>query len=75
MASIDRTDIIAPTLLDRAFAVFRQIVSAREETALETADAVRARRAFVQEMLDRNPNAFSSDLDVKSMMQHYPDSF
>lgn len=35
----------------------------------------RERRAFVQEMLDRNPDAFASDFDVQSMMQHFPSHF
>lgn len=33
------------------------------------------RRAFVQEMLDRNPDAFASDYDVQSMLQHFPGHF
>ncbi|WP_406646061.1 hypothetical protein QEZ52_18740 [Aliisedimentitalea scapharcae] len=33
----------------------------------------RHRRAFIQEMMNRNPDAFQSDLDVQSMMQSYPD--
>jgi hypothetical protein len=35
-------------------------------------DDARARLHFVLEMTARNPDAFSSDLDVHAMMQHYP---
>jgi hypothetical protein len=35
----------------------------------------RARREFVQDMLTRNPDAFTSDLDVQSMMLCYPDRY
>lgn len=38
-------------------------------------DDARARRDFVREMTTRNPDAFSSDLDVQAMMQHYPGHF
>lgn len=38
-------------------------------------DDARARRDFVREMTARNPDAFSSDLDVQAMMQHYPGQF
>jgi hypothetical protein len=47
----------------------------RRAAAPESSEDACARRAFVQEMLNRNPGAFSSDLDVQSMMQHYPESF
>ena len=38
-------------------------------------DDARARRDFVREMTARNPDAFSSDLDVQAMMLHYPGHF
>lgn len=41
------------------------------EDYIDTAE----RRAFVREMLDRNPDAFASDFDVQSMMQHFPNHF
>ena len=44
---------------------------ASSEDYVDTAE----RRAFVQEMLDRNPDAFASDFDVQSMMQHFPSHF
>ena len=47
----------------------------RQLAAPESPEDARARRAFVQEMLSRNPGAFSSELDVQFMMQHYPRSF
>lgn len=38
-------------------------------------EETRARRAFVTEMLDRNPEAFSSAEDVQAMMSCFPDRF
>lgn len=35
----------------------------------------RNRRAFVQDMMARNPDTFASDLEVQVMMQHYPAHF
>ncbi len=35
----------------------------------------RDRRAFVDEMLMRNPSAFSSEQDVANMMHHFPGRF
>lgn len=34
-----------------------------------------ARRDFIQDMISRNPDAFSSDLDVQNMMGLFPDRF
>jgi hypothetical protein len=38
-------------------------------------DDARARRAFLMEMLDRNPDAFASEQDVQSMMRLFTDQF
>ncbi|MDE4100057.1 hypothetical protein [Phaeobacter gallaeciensis] len=38
-------------------------------------DEARARREFIREIISRNPDAFSSDADVQSMMATYPDRF
>lgn len=38
-------------------------------------DDARARREFIWEMISRNPDAFSSDADVQSMMGMYPGRF
>jgi|JI6StandDraft_1071083.scaffolds.fasta_scaffold600822_2 hypothetical protein len=38
-------------------------------------DDTRVRRAFVCEMLDRNPSAFASEHDVQSMMRMFPEQF
>lgn len=38
---------------------------------LPARDDVRADRAMLVEMLDRDPDAFSSDLDVQFVMQHW----
>jgi hypothetical protein len=74
MTSIDLNYISFPerlsALVQRAFRRFDGRMAAPESP-----EDARARRAFVQEMLSRNPGAFSSELDVQSMMQHYPRSF
>ncbi|SLN62969.1 hypothetical protein PEL8287_03453 [Roseovarius litorisediminis] len=44
-------------------------------TSEETWEATRNRRQFIHEMLNRNPDAFRSDLDVQSMLQTYPGQF
>lgn len=44
---------------------------AREDRGAES----RARCAFVQETLARNPDAFASELDVQMMMQMFPGRF
>jgi hypothetical protein len=71
MTSIDLNYISFPVrlsaLVQRAFRRF----DGRME-APESPEDARARRAFVQEMLSCNPGAFSSELDVQSMRQHYP---
>ena len=41
------------------------------EDPIDTAE----RRAFVIEMLDRNSDAFASDFDVQTMLQHFPGRF
>ncbi|MDE4142610.1 hypothetical protein [Phaeobacter gallaeciensis] len=38
-------------------------------------DDARARREFIREIVFRNPDAFSSDADVQSMMAMYLDRF
>ncbi len=38
-------------------------------------DDARARREFIWEVLSRNPDAFSSDADVQSMMSMYPGKY
>ncbi len=44
-------------------------------TPMPDAEDARSRRAFVEEMLDRNALAFSSELDVQAMMHVYPARF
>ena len=74
MTAIDTDFVIAAApskgmvirLLRAAKALF-----ADSDDHIDTAE----RRAFVQEMLDRNPDAFSSEYDVQSMMQHFPSHF
>lgn len=47
----------------------------RRATAPDSPEDARNRRAFLQEMLSRNPEAFSSELDVQGLIQHYSGSF
>jgi hypothetical protein len=69
------TDHVAFT--DRTSALVQRLIlrPRRRVAAPEAPEDARARRAFVQEMLSRNPGAFSSELDVQFMMQHYAGSF
>ena len=53
------------------FGALRKGVRRRASCEEET----RARRSFVSEMLDRNPDAFSSAEDVQAMMGCFPDRF
>lgn len=74
MTAIDTDFIIgqtaSPGLIKRAFHAARDFFATGEDH-IDTSE----RRAFVQEMLHRNPDAFSSDYDVQSMMQHFPGHF
>lgn len=45
------------------------------EDAEDAVDAARNRRAFIDDMLTRAPDAFTSELDVQSMMHMYPGRF
>lgn len=48
----------------------------KDRPASETSpEAARTRREFVHEMLTRNPDAFTSELDVQNMMQQFPARF
>jgi hypothetical protein len=66
-----------PGILDRlVLPSWRRSDSRRRSITSETSpDDARARREFVQVMLTRNPDAFSSDLDVQTIMQLYPGRF
>lgn len=74
MTAIDTNFMIntaAPiSLIKRALHACRAFFATSDDH-IDTAE----RRAFVQEMLDWNPDAFSSDYDVQSMMQHFPGHF
>lgn len=74
MASIE---MIAPSFIDRAVAFclrFGQVLVARS-TASDTPEQARARRACMQDMLSRSPEAFASDFDVQSMFQYESGSY
>ena len=60
-------------LVLRPAALLRDL-AARLSAPVDAGD-VRARRDFVLEMTARNPDAFSSDLDVLAMMLHDPGHF
>jgi hypothetical protein len=74
MTTITKSHIAFP---DHVWALVRRafLRPGRRLAAPEHPEDARARRAFVQEMLSRNPAAFSSELDVQFMMQHYSRSF
>ena len=59
-----------------AFRLPRWLASRRTPSLPKArAQADLARRDFVREMQERNPDAFSSDLDVQQMMALFPDKF
>ena len=66
----------APFYTIRPFGLLQRIVAlvSYRDTPVDADDA-RERRSFVQDMISRNPNAFSSDLDVQAMMHHFPGQF
>jgi len=47
----------------------------RSEESKTARDDARARRDFIDDMLTRSPDAFTSELDVQSMMHLYPGRF
>lgn len=48
---------------------------APRDAAPANPEEARDRRAFIQDMIARNPGAFASDLELQAMMQHYPRHF
>ena len=76
MAVIDTNLVFAlrPAASLRCADALLRGLAARLSAPVDPDDA-RARRDFVQEMTARNPDSFSSDLDVQAMMQHYPERF
>ncbi len=57
----------APSFIQRVFNF-----ALRPRTEETQPDDARSRREFIREVLSRNPDAFSSDADVQSMMSMYP---
>lgn len=47
----------------------------RTENVVPTRDDTLARRDFIRDMIDTNPDAFASELDVYEMMSHLPGKF
>ena len=47
----------------------------RKRYAMNEQEDSRSRREFVMEMLDRNPDAFSSELDIQHMARLYRSKF
>ena len=52
----------------------RSVIARRRETPVGPEDDCH-RRQFIQDMLTRNPDAFSSELDVQHMMHCFPGRF
>lgn len=50
-------------------------VSGGSEASDDTLEETRNRREFIQEMLNRNPDAFKGEVDVQNMMHMYPGRF
>ena len=64
-------------LLGRSIPLFWRRNHSRERRPVPdvSPEVERARREFLQEMLARNPDGFSSELDVQSMMLFYSGKF
>lgn len=76
MSAFDTNTRTVPPLL-MALGFIQRIFSFAPRPRLEetSPDDARARREFIWEMMSRNPDAFSSDADVQSMMGMYPGRF
>lgn len=59
----------------RLLAMMAARLDRRRRRPAAGADDARGRRAFVQEMLDRNPQAFACAEDLHAMMAQFPDRF
>lgn len=60
---------------DYALAILEGWLRPAVRRAAPDPDETRASRAFIAEMLDRSPDAFSSDFDIEAVMRHYPSVF
>jgi len=68
------TETSVPSLAARALRSFLG-GGPKGQIPLTARDDVRADRAMLVEMLDRDPDAFSSDLDVQFVMQFWSGRF
>lgn len=59
----------------RLFTRSGTIAETKAERAEDSVDDAVARRDFLREVLEQNPNAFQSDLDVQAMMHMFPGRF
>ena len=59
------------SLSDFAASIFGRTNNA----TVDTEDDTLARRDFIRDMIDTNPDAFASELDVYEMMSHLPGKF
>lgn len=75
MALIDLPLPRATTLFDRLTTRCAAFLARRRGDTETTPEEARERRAFVQSMLARNPEAFSCGEDVTGMMAHFPGRF
>ena len=68
-----------PTIFSRIFRrmadMSKGIWSGNSRPEMSVEEENRARRDFIRESLNRNPDAFASELDVQFMMQAFPERF
>jgi hypothetical protein len=64
------------TAIPFSFPVFAAFNFCRTDSIeAKTEDETLARRDFIRDMIDSNPDAFASELDVYEMMSHLPGKF
>ena len=68
-------DTFAPTFLDRSASLVRQVTSLFSSSERVEDDSPVAHSEFVQDMISRNADYFSSEYDVQAMMSYYPREF
>lgn len=65
----------APQFGSALLRCFSRLLPGRGPVPDADRDDSRARRDFLMDMLDRNPDAFASEHDVQSMIRLYPGHF
>lgn len=64
-----------PTFTDILAGLFEMLGHPRTEQLQDTVETDAQRRAFLQEIIWSNPDAFRSELDVQAMLGEFPGSF